>query len=160
LHKRLLTLHSGYFRGELSGKFKETDDGTINLDDVDTDAFDVFVDWPYEKQLPIVSLKGSTHILADPLLVFDLKKAFLEQIFDGLEKSYPTLEPIVYLYEHLPETVPLLQLVVNSFSIHGAILQKLNKISKIGADKKRLKREDYVIKEENELERGGDGGST
>lgn len=52
LHTKLLELHSGFFRGALSGKFKETKEGVILLEDVDNDAFDVFVDWMYEKALP------------------------------------------------------------------------------------------------------------
>ena len=51
LHTGLLIHHLGYFRGALSGAFRETDDGVVPLLDVDTDAFDVFVDWAYQGTL-------------------------------------------------------------------------------------------------------------
>jgi len=44
LHKRLLVHHSEYFRGALSGNFRETSVGVILLNDITTKCFDLFVD--------------------------------------------------------------------------------------------------------------------
>lgn len=79
LHKKLLLHHSEYFRGALSGNFRETDNGVVPLDDLETDVFDIFVDWLYEKKLPEgidtavndghkISIKYRTYVLADRLL--------------------------------------------------------------------------------------------
>ncbi|KAF2127185.1 hypothetical protein P153DRAFT_433005 [Dothidotthia symphoricarpi CBS 119687] len=91
LHKKLLEHHSGFFRGALSGKFKETADGVISIRQVDTDAFDIFVDWMYEKKLsehvraPSLSadrilVKYRAYIAADMLLAAEWKDALMENI--------------------------------------------------------------------------------
>jgi hypothetical protein len=182
LHTKLLAYHSGYFHGALSGNFKETEDGIIVLSDVDTDAFDVFVDWVYEKKLPecvhaispkdspVVSIRSRAYVLADRLLVLDLKKELMDVDFDRFQgyRNTPGFIRIIYLFKNHPESDPMLQLVVDSFCINEAIrkmkpsstnlapelphpflvcvLLKLNEISKMGENEKKLKREDYEIK--------------
>jgi hypothetical protein len=104
LHKKVLWHHSGYFRGALSGKFKETDNGIITLWDVDVDAFDVFVDFIYDKKLPdcvyapwqvnvpMVSVKIRAYTLAERLLASSLKHALTDMIFQSYRstKAWPT----------------------------------------------------------------------
>jgi hypothetical protein len=172
----------GYFHGALSGNFKETEYGIIVLSDVDTHAFDVFVDWVYEKELPecvhaispkdspVVSIRSRAYVLADRLLVLDLKKELMDVDFDRFQgyRNTPGFIRIIYLFKNHPESDPMLQLVVDSFCINEAIrkmkpsstnlapelphpflvcvLLKLNEISKMGENEKKLKREDYEIK--------------
>ncbi|KAI4696594.1 uncharacterized protein J4E88_000771 [Alternaria novae-zelandiae] len=86
LHTELLKHHSGYFRGALSGAFKETDDGVIPITDIETDAFDTFVDWIYrgtvntEPQSPSNVLSRS-YILADRLIMPGLKSALMDHYY-------------------------------------------------------------------------------
>lgn len=51
VHKALLVHHSGYFRKALQECWKEGRDRCVSLDDLDLDsqAFDVFVDWLYKQ---------------------------------------------------------------------------------------------------------------
>ncbi|KAI4612439.1 hypothetical protein J4E80_007172 [Alternaria sp. BMP 0032] len=126
LHIDLLKHHSGYFRGALSGAFKETDDGIITLIDIDTDAFDVFVDWIYTgvvapiefpaKTVNHIGPKFRSYILADRLLAPGLKSAIMD-LFVCYQGAGPIKIPgchgIIYCYAHLPESDPLIRLVVD-----------------------------------------------
>jgi hypothetical protein len=128
LHEKLLTHYSGYFRGALSGNFKETHDGIITLNDIDTEAFDVFVDWLYEKQLPAcldtvsprdgVRLKYRTYVLADRLLAPNMKSKLMDYVFEGLQsrKQRPSFQSTIYMFENLAETDPMLRFAVDAFS--------------------------------------------
>ncbi|KAH6875238.1 hypothetical protein BKA58DRAFT_117884 [Alternaria rosae] len=94
LHTELLKHHSGCFRGALSGVFREADDSIMPITDIDTDAFESFVDWIYRGALNTVlrpgspkadkdsSLSNRTYILADRLLVPGLKSALMDDYFD------------------------------------------------------------------------------
>ena len=131
LHTELLKHHSGYFRGALSGAFKETDDGVIPITDIETDAFDTFVDWMYRGIAsfePSSSGKhlanpSSSYILADRLLVPGFKSALLDSYCDMF--STPRIRPachiIVKLFGNLAEDDPLLRLCVDVWAARKAI---------------------------------------
>jgi hypothetical protein len=142
LHKALLSHHSGYFRGALSGNFKETDDGVIPLEDVGTDAFEVFVDWIYNVQLPEcvkhtiavsgsgfdpdnptkISVRHRTYVLADRLLVPHLKRVLLNLSFgDYMRSSRPSMGLVVYLFNNLAEGDPILQLLIDAHCINDGV---------------------------------------
>ena len=140
LHKSLLAHHSGYFRGSLSGNFKETDDGVIPLDDVDTDAFEVFVDWMYKDRLPQcvhrifrvngfdagneaqISIRYRAYVLADRLIIPGLKKALLKVTFDRYSVGgRPGLWLVVYFFNNLPEEDPMLRLLVDGHCINNGV---------------------------------------
>ncbi|EAT87519.1 hypothetical protein HBI56_122580 [Parastagonospora nodorum] len=133
LHKRLLIHHSEYFRGALSGNFRETNDGVITLEDIATEYFDVFVDWLYEKEIPKIKPsalgKGQnstllrTYVLADRFMVFGLKNAILKFLFDMNEhgRMVPTYATITYAFQNLTEHDPLLQFIVDMFCVNNAI---------------------------------------
>ena len=46
--------HSGYFRGALSGTFKEAEEGVVVLEDEDAYTLAVFNTWLYTKKLECV----------------------------------------------------------------------------------------------------------
>jgi hypothetical protein len=135
LHKEVLLHYSGYFRGALSGRFKETDNSIIALWDVDFDAFDVFVDLIYDKRLPdcvyapwpldapIVSVKIRAYTLAERLIVPGLKHALTDMIFQSYRslKARPRSSVIIHLFANLPETDPMLQFMVDSFCVHDGV---------------------------------------
>jgi hypothetical protein len=52
VHASFLTYHSEYFRAALNGSWKEAEDRVVTLEDVEPDAFEVFVDWLYTQQIP------------------------------------------------------------------------------------------------------------
>jgi hypothetical protein len=167
--------------GALSGNFKETVGGCIPISDIEADAFDVFVDWLYEKQLPacvhkpwprdspIVSLKTRAYVLADRLMVADLKRALLDAAFDvfPITPRFSCFPRIIYLFEYLPEGDPMLRLMVDSFCFNdgvrkindpcialvpqmpqtflSGVLLKLNEISNMAAHDRKLRRKDYTI---------------
>ncbi|KAG9190523.1 hypothetical protein G6011_08611 [Alternaria panax] len=137
LHTSLLMHYSGYFRGALSGAFKETDEGVVSLLDIDTDAFDVFVDWLYRgtlrSDLEYVRLNPSSglatacraYVLADRLLVPSLKSALMDGYFDknmrALDKWYPSCRRIIHAFENLAENDPLLRLYVDWWAFNHIV---------------------------------------
>ncbi|KAI4681785.1 uncharacterized protein J4E84_007381 [Alternaria hordeiaustralica] len=138
LHTELLKHHSGYFRGALSGAFRETDDGIIPITDIDTDAFDAFVDWIYRGTIDISlrlgypeagknpSVSSRTYILADRLLVPGLKSALMDDYFEFFlrprpEVVIPRCRMIIELFGNLPEPDPLLRFVVDIWVTRKAV---------------------------------------
>lgn len=134
LHKRLLEYHSEYFRGVRRGRFRETEDGVIGLDDIDTDTFDIFVDWMYEKKLPLeinaVALGDGQPrmelracVLADRLLAIEFKRTLMGFIFNVLQKwnKRPSLTSVLYSFANLPEKDPMLQLLIDAWSVNNGL---------------------------------------
>ncbi|CAN9398345.1 unnamed protein product [Alternaria alternata] len=146
LHTVLLMHHSGYFRGALSGAFKETDDGVVSLLDVDTDAFEVFVDWAYQGTLreDLEYIRHSyksglatacrAYVLADRLLAPSLKSALIDAYFDkdihNLDRWYPNCRRVIHAYEHLAENDPSLRLYVDLWAISN-IVDKMDAYDKV-----------------------------
>ncbi|KAF1830870.1 hypothetical protein BDW02DRAFT_633298 [Decorospora gaudefroyi] len=52
IHRSLLVEHSEYFKKALNGPWTETREGSVTLEDVDCNTFDIFVDWMYAQRLP------------------------------------------------------------------------------------------------------------
>jgi hypothetical protein len=141
LHKKLLLHHSSYFRGALSGNFKETDEGVIPLDDVQTDVFDIFVDYIYEKRLPEsfytsrsspgeISIRLHAYILADRLMVPELRAAVFNHFFDiyGNKNQFPPYTALTFAFKSLPEGDPLVDLLIDASCNNNA----LDRYSKTG----------------------------
>ncbi|KAI8934194.1 hypothetical protein NX059_008943 [Plenodomus lindquistii] len=138
LHTDLLKFHSGYFRGALSGAFKESVDGSISLTDVDTDAFDIFVNYIYNGILSAsvhtavevgqkldgpVALRWKVYVLADRLIIPELKRDILNLAFNYFsEKSTsPAVRLIIYFFENLPHDDTLLQLATDAHCINNGV---------------------------------------
>jgi hypothetical protein len=130
----------------LSGAFRETDDGVVPLLDVDTDAFDVFVDWAYQGTLreDLEYIRHSyksglatacrAYVLADRLLAPGLKSALIDAYFDkdihNLDRWYPSCRRVIHAYEHLAENDPLLRLYVDLWAISN-IIYKMDAYDKV-----------------------------
>ncbi|KAF2117819.1 hypothetical protein BDV96DRAFT_679673, partial [Lophiotrema nucula] len=130
LYRALLSHHSGYFRGVLSpqSSFKETTDGVITLSNADTTAFEFTVDWMYTQKLPSGSLEWfeaaggelmklihyRIYILADYLIIPQLKEAIFNYIFEIRMWCRPRPSNILLAHENLPEGDPLLKFQVDA----------------------------------------------
>ncbi|KAH7389363.1 hypothetical protein DE146DRAFT_791395 [Phaeosphaeria sp. MPI-PUGE-AT-0046c] len=134
LHKRLLVHHFDYFKGALSGKFRETDDGVVPLDDVETDIFDAFVDWMYERNLPdylftwtgklgAIPTKYRAYTLADRLMATSFKRALFDTIFEeyAAQKRHTAYHVITFAYKNLSTSDPMLQLLVDAFCANSTL---------------------------------------
>ncbi|KAI4652405.1 hypothetical protein J4E93_002607 [Alternaria ventricosa] len=141
LHTELLKHHSGYFRGALAGAFREAEEGVIPITDIDTDAFDAFVDWIYRSTLNTSLRLGSpkadkgssvssrTYILADRLLVPGLKSALMDIYFEFFLRPkivVPRCRMIVELFGNLPESDPLLRFVVDIWVTRKAVFHMID----------------------------------
>ena len=130
LHKELLAHHSGFFRGALSGNFKETDDGVIPLTDVEPEMFAFVIDWMYTGVLDDsahvhathdgddVSFRYHAYVLADRLLIPGLKKAIFEVSFPILFVRSPTLKLLTFAFKNLGDEDPLVRLVLDAYCLN------------------------------------------
>ncbi|KAF2649507.1 hypothetical protein K491DRAFT_783291 [Lophiostoma macrostomum CBS 122681] len=128
--KALLCYYSSYFRGALTGNWKEGDDGIIKLDDVDIPVFQVFVHWLFTQQLPgphvsdwlqytvhdpnnISMLKMKIYVFADRFLVDGLRLAIKRVIVGNSKRPYhPRLPTIVHAFNNLRSDDPMLDYLV------------------------------------------------
>ncbi|KAJ4378226.1 hypothetical protein N0V86_005926 [Didymella sp. IMI 355093] len=65
VHEALLVQYSEYFKRALNGRWKETEDRVVRLDDVDSDTFDKFVEWLYTQRPPFPQKRGSEYLTED-----------------------------------------------------------------------------------------------
>jgi hypothetical protein len=147
----------------------------------------------YERQLPplvksskdttAVPIRTRAYVLVDRLLVFRLKKALMDTRFNlfRVSKTYASFASVIYLYKHLPDGEPMLQLVADAFlhqrwhretehrsragisvasAVSDSCATETNELNKMAEGDKKLKREVCVIKKENGPRNGGDGSST
>lgn len=139
LHTELLKYHSGFFRGALSGGFRETKDGIVFLKDIDTEAFDMFIDWLYQGFIPkgiqhhdakakseSIALRIRAYVLADRLMVPGMKVAVMDRIYDFHDHDekiswYPRAQYVKYAWKNLTDDDPLLQLFVDLWGINQGI---------------------------------------
>ncbi|KAF2651366.1 hypothetical protein K491DRAFT_549215, partial [Lophiostoma macrostomum CBS 122681] len=115
VHQSLLTTASKYFQAALERDFIEAHEKKIQLPDVDTEIFDIFVDWLYSSKLEAIDTNlKETYIFADGHEVPVLGRTVLDATFRILNRpSMPTFRAIAYLYARLPAQSPYLRLVVD-----------------------------------------------
>lgn len=171
LHKNLPIHHSGRFQCWMTGRSCSS---PITLDRVSTEVFELFVDWLYEKRLPLGLNSGQwvtsyCYILANYLSVNHLKTALMDIIFDIF--SYYVVDVstdwVCHIFEDLQKKDTLPQLAINSIRINNTIAQmgvgtlarigdlpkeylvriicKLRQLSQLPGEEKRLNREDYSM---------------
>lgn len=169
LHNKLLTEHSGYFRRTFDWK-----DGTLTLNGIDEEVFDVFIDWIYEKKLPScivkdgeISLRYYAYALAEELSATSFKTALMDCIFDQDSQSIPRGLEVAFLFFCLPEEDPMLQFLVDTFCLNDGvanmsvedfakvvalpkeylfrILRKLHQLSDILEEDRMVRRGDYIM---------------
>jgi hypothetical protein len=130
LHEQLLMHHSCFSRGALSGNFKETDDGVIPLSDIDTQAFDIFIGWMYERTLPDsvkvpdvadeIPVRWRAYTLAERLLASGWKHSLMDMIFNYYGRTPPASRLVIYLFDNLAAGHLILRLAIDMFSFYDS----------------------------------------
>jgi hypothetical protein len=143
LYKELLVHNSGFFRGALSGNFKETDDGVVPLTDVEPKVFAFVINWMYTGVLPDrvhvhapndgndVSFRYHAYVLADRLLIPGLRKAISEVAFGPFLIQPPKFVLLIFAFNNLTDEDPLICLLLDAYCVQGGLRI-------IGTDKKVL----------------------
>ncbi|KAF2256677.1 hypothetical protein BU26DRAFT_412709, partial [Trematosphaeria pertusa] len=138
VQKAFLSHYSEYFRNALNGSWKEAEEGTIVLNEVETGVFNLFVDWIYTQKLleyptdwlvaadcscepeKVVMhtnlLKIKLYVFADRFLAPCLRKllnrAIVSNVRDG--SCSPSIWTIIYAFENLQATDPVLNYLVDA----------------------------------------------
>jgi hypothetical protein len=133
IHKALLVHHSDYFRNALCGSWKEAEEGQVVLNDLETSAFDVFVDWMYTKKIPETEqqwltpepdegfysyncrmnlLRLKAYVVADRLGALELLQAINNNYVDDNCDGPPWYEEIIYAFSNIPSDRRILKLLV------------------------------------------------
>ncbi|KAI4960045.1 hypothetical protein J4E86_001664 [Alternaria arbusti] len=132
VQKAFLTHHSDYFRKALSGTWKEAKDGVVSLDDIEPGVFNLFLEWMYTQQVPVIwadysrimnrsvtpldICKIKLYVFADRFAVPVLRTAMNRQIVQDSDAGPPVelgYKSIIYAFENLPPSDPLLDLFVD-----------------------------------------------
>ncbi|KAF1921696.1 hypothetical protein BDU57DRAFT_535324 [Ampelomyces quisqualis] len=100
-----------YFHGAFSGNFRETDEGTIPLDDVNIDVFDIFVDWLKKIDAPAVKpdqvpVAYHAYVLADRLMT---------------PRKFSTYSAMTFAFNSFAANDSLIQLLVDAFCVNRGI---------------------------------------
>jgi hypothetical protein len=139
VYRELLTCHSDYFAACLNDKdtvWKEAEDRRVVLDDVETYAFDIFVNWIYGSKRPVKHLYDTgqcqehnfdrvfcgmvgAYALCDRLFVrTNLKSAISIPLVDYILQHTPTeswtAQHVKYAFDMLPEQSLVLQLIADA----------------------------------------------
>ncbi|KAF9693671.1 hypothetical protein EKO04_008458 [Ascochyta lentis] len=140
LHKALVVFHSEYFRKALQGSWKEAKEGIVRLEDVESNAFNVFVHWLYNQQIPEefdytawtsifgddvmlyqdqFQLQIQAYALGDRLLAPVFRRALNDVIVSNQIMQYLSASKRLPIYQwafaNISEDRPLLQFLVNKF---------------------------------------------
>lgn len=137
VYAELISYYSGYFKGTLNGSWKEAEDRVIELPDIEPRVFDIFIDWLYTKKLPWKTrdwvapspendsgshghgqqaerLMMKVYVFADRFLVPELGVAMFRYFanFCNNGGNPPYYDAILYAFDNLPSTSPMLTLLV------------------------------------------------
>ncbi|KAF3034205.1 hypothetical protein E8E11_003624 [Didymella keratinophila] len=131
IYKTLLTEHSEYFRNTLNGSWKESDDGVIDLDDVDCHIFEIFIHWLHTQRLlakfslwlkkdetepgtkAVQMAMLDTWVFADRFLTSALRRDCEHALVDMFcNRSLPYYEVVIQAYECLPPTSLVLKAMI------------------------------------------------
>ncbi|KAF2998155.1 hypothetical protein E8E13_002460 [Curvularia kusanoi] len=82
VHRTLLVSNSDYFERVFNGKWREANDGVVRIEDVESDVFNIFIDWLDSKS---IKLRGSQTVdaaVVDALILGDylLATAFTDAV--------------------------------------------------------------------------------
>jgi len=141
VHKDLICFHFPYFDAAFNGKFKEGEEGVLELAATEESIFWLFLDWLYFGKLPERILCSDEnddgeaeegeddeydpspayelHVFADRYNVPELRRALMEKIrsaWKAQERCLPSNEEITWLFNALPESSTLCKLVVDLFA--------------------------------------------
>lgn len=124
IHKDVLSKQSPYFRAALAeGRWKESQDNTVELDDADPKIFKYFlVEWLYTGKLDkdltdTTCIKG--YIFADrydfPKLRYDVIARIYGDYAKELPECLPSYDAIILAFESLPARCKLCEFLVDLY---------------------------------------------
>ncbi|KAJ4378227.1 hypothetical protein N0V86_005927 [Didymella sp. IMI 355093] len=134
IHAELLLRHSEYFKRALNGSWKEAEERAITLEDVECEIFELFLEWLYTQQYPkeqrfsgfsnliygnehrrsqINRLKACT--FGDRFMAPRFRASSESSLIDAIVYGGcpPYYISIIYAYEHLPPSSPVLQALID-----------------------------------------------
>jgi hypothetical protein len=137
LPKTLLTHYSEYFDKALNGLWKQSSGEPIKLDDVSPTVFNLFVNWLYSQKNPylfawnsasewdmdgVEALKYNECAMLEIMLYAFADRSLVPTLYTGLNRlltagkyGAPSLDVITYAFNHLPDTEPVLQFIVDLY---------------------------------------------
>lgn len=140
IHESLLRHHFDKFRKALSDCWKEGEERTVGLEDLEPAAFDVFVDWLYTNKIPMSRdewlkqtvgeddnlyycresvLRLKTYVLADRLGALQLLKAVNKPYVNEYSDGAPFYEEIIYAFFNVSAGRRLLSFIVTQHCRHS-----------------------------------------
>jgi hypothetical protein len=136
IHKALLEHYSDYFRNALRQCWKDGDERQVVLDDLEPEAFDVFVDWLYTKKIPetdkqwlereadqeywcyrgrVNLLRLKVYVVADRLGIQELLQRINNNFVDVNIYVPPRYEEVIYAFSNIPAGRRILEKMVDSY---------------------------------------------
>ncbi|KAF2625387.1 hypothetical protein BU25DRAFT_346330, partial [Macroventuria anomochaeta] len=134
MHNALLEEHYNHFRRALNGSWKEAEEKTVCLDDVEcSTSTSLFLEWLYSQQYPKGHRFGAGRsnrtkqvsrfkacAFGDRFLVPAFRAASESALIDRIivANRSPYYDAIIYAYEHLPSDSPVFQALIDAH-YHG-----------------------------------------
>ena len=136
VHEALLVHHSDYFRKALQQYWKEGEERKVVMNDLEPEAFDVFIDWLYTQKLPqkledwlprdtdedacsydcrLDLLHLQVYVIADRLGTPELLHAINNAIVDEGITGVPYYKSIIYAFDNIPSGRWILKWLVDSY---------------------------------------------
>jgi hypothetical protein len=153
LPKTLLTHYSEYFDKALNGLWKQSSGEPIKLDDVSPTVFNLFVNWLYSQKNPylfawnsasewdmdgVEALKYNECAMLEIMLYAFADRSLVPTLYTGLNRlltagkyGAPSLDVITYAFNHLPDTEPVLQFIVDVYCSRDAFSYKFEPEDKV-----------------------------
>ncbi|KAF1955468.1 hypothetical protein CC80DRAFT_415410, partial [Byssothecium circinans] len=140
VHKDTLCHHSEYLRTVFNGRWAESDNKAVVLEDVDTGVFGIFIDWLYTQRLPKPSAcivpwweakhadvnKDGLHVvlplakayaLGDRIMAPVFRRAvnsqFITNCEDRLLHTCSVYEVAIWAFNNIPADRPILQFLAD-----------------------------------------------
>ncbi|KAK2758797.1 hypothetical protein FQN54_003489 [Arachnomyces sp. PD_36] len=125
IHKRILLLHSEYFRRALTGPSADPNSNKVVLSEDDNEIFTLFVQWLYSQTFTSSSIPDllRAHVLGDKLGTPKFRQQVLEKLY-GLNLPSPqiTVEQALWVADNtLPSSM------LRSFTMDTIALEILNR---------------------------------
>ncbi|EMD85158.1 hypothetical protein COCC4DRAFT_66532 [Bipolaris maydis ATCC 48331] len=138
VHKALLTHYSEYFSSALNGPWKEAQENSITLNDIDPKTFGIFVHWLYTQKIateeevnhilethpcdehddnPYITVLTEAVVFGDRFLAPDFRKAAQNHTVDYIcrqngKHMVPFLYASKYAFENLPDSHKLCKFLI------------------------------------------------
>jgi hypothetical protein len=124
IHKKFAVYHSRVFKTAFDGNFAESETQSIDLDDVDTEVFGLFVQWLYtqdlrsvDKDYPMGDLLIKLWVLADRLIAPKCQNSTVCAIEARLRRDkFVRTDQVKYIYDNTIPGSPLRRLIVDQCS--------------------------------------------